>query len=112
MFQLPRHICYCPFHIVNVFCFISVPQDVLNQICTPSGNVVRIVVFKKNGVQAMIEFETLDDAKRAKEALNGADIYSGCCTLKIEYAKVSRVLFQFNSFKYAVFPCYLFCIND
>lgn len=37
----------------------------------------------------MIEFDTLDEAKRAKDTLNGADIYSGCCTLKIEYAKVS-----------------------
>ncbi|NXM18009.1 HNRPL protein, partial [Ploceus nigricollis] len=26
-------------------------------------------------------------AQRAKASLNGADIYSGCCTLKIEYAK-------------------------
>lgn len=30
-------------------------------------------------------------ARAAKEALDGADIYSGCCTLKIEYAKV-RIL--------------------
>uniref|UniRef100_A0A3Q4GH24 Heterogeneous nuclear ribonucleoprotein L2 n=1 Tax=Neolamprologus brichardi TaxID=32507 RepID=A0A3Q4GH24_NEOBR len=28
-------------------------------------------------------------AQRAKASLNGADIYSGCCTLKIEYAKVT-----------------------
>jgi hypothetical protein len=28
-------------------------------------------------------------ARAAKEGLDGADIYSGCCTLKIEYAKVS-----------------------
>jgi hypothetical protein len=27
-------------------------------------------------------------ARAAKEGLDGADIYSGCCTLKIEYAKV------------------------
>ena len=29
-------------------------------------------------------------ARAAKEGLDGADIYSGCCTLKIEYAKVRR----------------------
>ncbi|CAB1316598.1 unnamed protein product [Coregonus sp. 'balchen'] len=28
---------------------------------------------------------------RAKASLNGADIYSGCCTLKIEYAKPTRL---------------------
>ncbi|NWV41118.1 HNRPL protein, partial [Grantiella picta] len=59
------------------------PQDVLYTICNPCGPVQRIVIFRKNGVQAM-------SAQRAKASLNGADIYSGCCTLKIEYAKVSR----------------------
>lgn len=34
-------------------------------------------------------FDTVDTAKRAKQNLNGADIYSGCCTLKIDFAKVS-----------------------
>lgn len=34
-------------------------------------------------------FDTLDAATRARDNLNGADIYSGCCTLKIDFAKVS-----------------------
>lgn len=34
-------------------------------------------------------FDAVQSAQRAKASLNGADIYSGCCTLKIEYAKVS-----------------------
>lgn len=34
-------------------------------------------------------FDSLDSATRARENLNGADIYSGCCTLKIDFAKVS-----------------------
>lgn len=46
----------------------------------------------------MIEFDTLDEAKRAKDTLNGADIYSGCCTLKIEYAKVSDKVGQHPGF--------------
>lgn len=33
-------------------------------------------------------FDSVQSAQRAKASLNGADIYSGCCTLKIEYAKV------------------------
>jgi hypothetical protein len=36
----------------------------------------------------MVEFDSVDSAKRAKQALHGCDIYSGCCTLRIEYAKV------------------------
>lgn len=109
-------------------------QEVLHTISTPSGQVQRIVIFKKNGVQAMVEypfqdyntifqfidflfcsghslsnnfktsflnwiiwhvvitFDSVDSATRAKETLHGADIYSGCCTLKIDYAKVSNWL--------------------
>lgn len=36
-------------------------------------------------------FESVESATRARENLNGADIYSGCCTLKIDYAKVSKI---------------------
>ncbi|KAJ9588341.1 hypothetical protein L9F63_018267, partial [Diploptera punctata] len=67
-------------------------SEVLHTICSPSGQVLRIVIFKKNGVQAMVEYPLMQarfkSAKRAKETLNGADIYSGCCTLKIDYAKI------------------------
>lgn len=69
--------------------FIFLLQDVLHKICNPHGQVLRIVIFKKNGVQAMVEFDSLDAATRARENLNGADIYAGCCTLKIDFAKVS-----------------------
>ena len=37
----------------------------------------------------MVEFVSLEAAQRAFTHLNGADIYSNCCTLKIEYAKAS-----------------------
>uniref|UniRef100_A0A1B0ARR5 PTBP1-like RNA recognition motif 2 domain-containing protein n=1 Tax=Glossina palpalis gambiensis TaxID=67801 RepID=A0A1B0ARR5_9MUSC len=65
--------------------------DVLHKICNPHGQVLRIVIFKKNGVQAMVEFDSLDAATRARENLNGADIYSGCCTLKIDFAKPEKL---------------------
>lgn len=65
--------------------------EVLHTICAPVGKVLRIVIFRKNGVQAMVEFETLDAAKSAKESLYGCDIYSGCCTLKIEFAKPTKL---------------------
>lgn len=57
---------------------------------------LRIVIFKKNGVQAMVEFDSLDAATRARENLNGADIYAGCCTLKIDFAKVKRALIDWS----------------
>uniref|UniRef100_UPI00358FD985 heterogeneous nuclear ribonucleoprotein L-like n=1 Tax=Myxine glutinosa TaxID=7769 RepID=UPI00358FD985 len=68
-----------------------ITTDVLYTISNPCGPVQRIVIFHKNGLQAMVEFETVQCAQRAKASLNGADIYSGCCTLKIEYAKPARL---------------------
>lgn len=44
-------------------------------------------------------FETVEEADRAKEALNGADIYSGCCTLKVDWGKV--LLSQSSNLKFA-----------
>ena len=41
-------------------------------------------------------FETVEESDRAKEALNGADIYSGCCTLKVEWGKVRSYFAPFS----------------
>ncbi|KAM9801002.1 heterogeneous nuclear ribonucleoprotein L-like [Neosynchiropus ocellatus] len=68
-----------------------ITTDVLYTICNNCGPVHRIVIFRKNGVQAMVTFDSVQSAQRAKASLNGADIYSGCCTLKIEYAKPTRL---------------------
>ncbi|XP_030267047.1 heterogeneous nuclear ribonucleoprotein L-like isoform X2 [Sparus aurata] len=68
-----------------------ITTDVLYSVCNPLGNVLRIVIFKRNGIQAMVEFESVEDAQKAKLSLNGADIYAGCCTLKIEYARPNRL---------------------
>lgn len=35
---------------------VCVPQDVLYTICNNCGPVQRIVIFRKNGVQAMVEY--------------------------------------------------------
>ncbi|KAM4614794.1 heterogeneous nuclear ribonucleoprotein L-like [Polymixia lowei] len=68
-----------------------ITTDVLYTVCNPMGSVLRIVIFKRNGIQAMVEFESVQCAQKAKAALNGADIYAGCCTLKIEYARPTRL---------------------
>jgi heterogeneous nuclear ribonucleoprotein L len=65
--------------------------DVMHTITSQHGTVNRIVIFKKNGVQAMVEFESIADATSAKNGLQGADIYSGCCTLQIQFAKPPRL---------------------
>uniref|UniRef100_A0A3Q2ZHF9 Heterogeneous nuclear ribonucleoprotein L n=1 Tax=Kryptolebias marmoratus TaxID=37003 RepID=A0A3Q2ZHF9_KRYMA len=64
-----------------------ITTDVLYTICNNCGPVQRIVIFRKN----VVTFDSVQSAQRAKASLNGADIYSGCCTLKIEYAKPTRL---------------------
>ncbi|VDM68444.1 unnamed protein product [Strongylus vulgaris] len=64
---------------------------VIHQICEPHGKVLRIAIVRKSLMQALVEFENAEIAKKVKHAINGADIYSGCCTLKVEFAKPDYV---------------------
>jgi len=68
-----------------------ITTDVLHKIASPFGSVQRIVIFRKNGVQAMLEFDNVQSAVRARAGLNGADIYAGCCTLKIEFSRSEKL---------------------
>ncbi|KAK6022136.1 hypothetical protein OSTOST_12179, partial [Ostertagia ostertagi] len=64
---------------------------VIHQICEPHAKVLRIAIVRKSMMQALVEFESAENAKKVKHAINGADIYSGCCTLKVEFAKPEYV---------------------
>ena len=70
-------------------------QDVMHTICSPHGEVLRIMVMRKQNVTALVEFDNSESAQKAKQALHGCDVYSGCCTLKIEFAGVRYYLVYF-----------------
>lgn len=59
---------------------------------TKSFNPVRIVIFHASGIQFLVEFSTPEEAKKAKDALDGREIYAGCCLLKVVYSKESQCL--------------------
>ncbi|KAK0402353.1 hypothetical protein QR680_016287 [Steinernema hermaphroditum] len=65
--------------------------EVIYQICNPHGEVRRIAMIRRSMLQALVEYPDAETAKKAKHAMNGADIYSGCCTLKVEFAKPDHV---------------------
>jgi len=65
--------------------------NVIHTICSPYGKVLRILIFRKNAVQVMLEYENAECAAKAKEELDGAEIYSDCCILKIDFAKINRL---------------------
>lgn len=48
--------------ITNLVFLLPLFQDVLHTICNPNGPVQRIVIFKKNGVQAMVEYPFVKDS--------------------------------------------------
>ena len=59
--------------------------DIINTICNKVGvQPLRIVMVRKRGIQALVEFDSVAAATNVKEQLNFQDIYKGCCTLKIE----------------------------
>eukprot|EP01113_Clastostelium_recurvatum_P023808 TRINITY_DN283_c0_g1_i3.p1 TRINITY_DN283_c0_g1~~TRINITY_DN283_c0_g1_i3.p1 ORF type:complete len:491 (-),score=129.60 TRINITY_DN283_c0_g1_i3:81-1553(-) len=90
-----HHILLCT--IYNPLFNITV--EVLYAIMSPYGNLQRIVIFNKNGVQALVEFDNPASAFQAKTALDGKDIYAGSCTLKIEYSKADKLNVHANTDK-------------
>ena len=78
-------------------CRYPVDVNVLHSICNPYGTVLRIVIMRRRGVQALIEFEDVGAASRAKDALHNQDIYAGCNTLKVEFSTSERVNVRYNT---------------
>jgi len=71
--------------------------EVIYKVCSIVGPVVRVVCFERNTVtQAMVEFDTLENASKARSSLHGADIYSNCCTMKVEYSKMETLTCREN----------------
>lgn len=83
------------FTVINALQPVNV--ETIKKITAPHAPVQRIVFFHKNGLQAMVEFLNEDDAAKVQEALNGYDIFTGCCTLKIDFARAGRLRVHANT---------------
>lgn len=74
--------------------------DVLHQVFSKFGVILKIIVFQKPaGLQALIQFRDSKDAATAKIALDGQNIYSGCCTLKLQFSSLTSLNVKFNNDK-------------
>ncbi|CAF3433346.1 unnamed protein product [Rotaria sp. Silwood1] len=86
----------------TVLCFTiqnakyPITLDVIRKICAVTGQVLRICILRKRIVQALVEFDAIETARKIKDELDGADIYSGCCTLKIEFANLKHLVVRGN----------------
>ncbi|XP_066298118.1 polypyrimidine tract-binding protein 2-like isoform X6 [Branchiostoma lanceolatum] len=77
-----------------------VTLDVLHQIFSKFGAVLRIVTFTKSGTfQALIQFADAGSAAQAKTSLDGQNIYNACCTLRIDYSKLETLNVKYNNDK-------------
>ncbi|XP_009959374.1 PREDICTED: polypyrimidine tract-binding protein 3-like, partial [Leptosomus discolor] len=84
--------------VENLFYFVGL--EVLHQIFSKFGLVLKIVTFSRNNqFQALLEYGDPMNAYRAKMALDGQSIYSGCCTLRIDFSKISRLKVKYNNEK-------------
>ncbi|KAH7827492.1 heterogeneous nuclear ribonucleoprotein L-like [Monocercomonoides exilis] len=74
-----------------------ITMDIVTAILKPF-NVLRIVIFHTHGIQFLAEFATPEEARTAKDALDGREIYSNCCLLKVVYSTQSTTLnVRFNT---------------
>ncbi|GFQ88882.1 polypyrimidine tract-binding protein 1 [Trichonephila clavata] len=77
-----------------------VSLEILYQIFSRVGRVMKIVTFTKNGTfQALIQYPDVITAQAAKLSLDGQNIYNSCCTLRVEYSKLSNLNVKYNNDK-------------
>jgi hypothetical protein len=93
----------CPNSVLRIIIenmIYPITLDVLHQIFSKYGSVLRIVTFSKNRqFHALIQYPDTLTATTAKAALDGQNIYNGCCTLRIDFSKLSNLTVKFNNEK-------------
>ncbi|KTF78132.1 hypothetical protein cypCar_00033887 [Cyprinus carpio] len=75
--------------------FYPVTLDVLQQIFSKFGTVMKIITFTKNNqFQALLQFSDPVNAQQAK-----LNIYNSCCTLRIDFSKLVNLNVKYNNDK-------------
>ncbi|XP_037762058.1 polypyrimidine tract-binding protein 2 isoform X4 [Lepidochelys kempii] len=80
--------------------YYPVTLDVLHQIFSKFGAVLKIITFTKNNqFQALLQYGDPINAQQAKLALDGQNIYNACCTLRIDFSKLVNLNVKYNNDK-------------
>ncbi|XP_072215646.1 polypyrimidine tract-binding protein 3 isoform X2 [Excalfactoria chinensis] len=94
----PGHSSVLRIVVENVF--YPVTLEVLYQIFSKFGSVLKIVTFVKNNqFQALIQYAEPVNAYYAKMILDGRNIYNSCCTLHIDFSKLTSLRVKYNNDK-------------
>ncbi|NXT51035.1 PTBP3 protein, partial [Pluvianellus socialis] len=86
--------------VENIFYLITL--EVLYEVFSKFGCVLRIVTFTKNNqFQALLEYADPMSAYDAQMALDGQSIacYTGCCTLRVDFSKLNSLKVKYNNDK-------------
>ncbi|NXN73640.1 PTBP3 protein, partial [Himantopus himantopus] len=80
--------------------FYPVTLELLYQIFSKFGSVLKIITFTKNNqFQVLLQYAYPTDARYAKLALDGQCIYTGCCTLRVDFSKLNSLKIRYNNDK-------------
>ncbi|XP_060751381.1 polypyrimidine tract-binding protein 3 isoform X1 [Tachysurus vachellii] len=80
--------------------FYPVSLEVLHQIFSKFGTVLKIITFTKNNqFQALLQYADPINSHHAKLTLDGQNIYNACCTLRIEFSKLTSLNVKYNNDK-------------
>ncbi|XP_063066815.1 polypyrimidine tract-binding protein 3 isoform X3 [Engraulis encrasicolus] len=80
--------------------FYPVSLEVLHQIFSKFGTVLKIITFTKNNqFQALLQYADPLHAHHAKVTLDGQNIYNACCTLRVEFSKLASLNVKYNNDK-------------
>lgn len=77
---------------------IPVTLENIYQVFRPYGEVLKIVLFTKDGVfKALVQMGSVESAMNAKVLLEGKDMYQGCCHLRIGFSTLKELIVKNNS---------------
>ncbi|XP_024918284.1 polypyrimidine tract-binding protein 3 isoform X3 [Cynoglossus semilaevis] len=80
--------------------FYPVTLEVLQQIFSKYGTVLKIITFTRNNqFQALLQYSEAVHAQHAKASLDGQNIYNSCCTLRIDFSKLTMLNVKYNNDK-------------
>ncbi|NXI95966.1 PTBP3 protein, partial [Psophia crepitans] len=80
--------------------FYPVTIEVLCQIFSKFGSVLKIITFTRNNqFQALLQYADPMSAYYAKMTLHGQSIYTMCCTLRIDFSKLTNLKVKYNNDK-------------
>ncbi|NXC69458.1 PTBP3 protein, partial [Anhinga anhinga] len=77
-----------------------VPLEVLYQLFSRFGIVLKIITFTKNHqFQILLQYSEPVNAYYAKVALDGQNIFTACCTLRVDFSRLSSLKVKYNNDK-------------